>query len=91
MERAIFDKDGRMVTLDWYEYVSKGGLVLGQSQYYIAKKGRKYAIFDKDGNQISEWYDRIEEDGLVKGESDYYVVKKNDKWAIFHKDGKMVS
>jgi hypothetical protein len=50
------------------------------------EKNKKYAIFDKDGRQISDWYDWIEPYGLVKGKSDYYFVKDNGKEAVFHKD-----
>jgi hypothetical protein len=67
-----------------------------ESNYYLATKYDKDAIFDKDGNRISEWYDRIWEDGLVKGESDYYLVKElvNDdyeQYAIFDKDGNRIT
>ncbi|MGC8735024.1 MAG: hypothetical protein ACP5RD_08390, partial [bacterium] len=67
----------------------------GKSDYFIIRdvidNYLKYAIFNKDGNQISEWFDEIKEDGLVKGESEYYIAKKKGKYAIYYKDGQKVS
>jgi len=53
----------------------------------------RYAIFDKDGNQISpEWFKSVNPDGLVEGEKELYLALREDgKWAIFNKDGKQIS
>ena len=61
---------------DWFDDVLKEGLNLGQSNYYVAAKNGKEAIFDKDGNRVSGWFDSILQSGLVEGKSSYYVAKK---------------
>jgi hypothetical protein len=64
----------------------------GKIDYFIWRDMQgKYAIFDKEGKQISKWFDFIDLRGLVFGHSDYYIVKKDGKRAIFHKNGNQIS
>jgi antitoxin component YwqK of YwqJK toxin-antitoxin module len=67
----------------------------GKSDYFIIRdvidNYLKYAIFNKDGNQIPEWFDRIHPCCLVAGYSNYYIVANNGKYAIFNKDGNQIS
>lgn len=63
-------------------------------RYEIRREGSEYAIFDENGNQISQLFDEIYPYGLVEGKSEYYIVKKGsvfDRYAIFHKDGDCIS
>ncbi|MGC8944026.1 MAG: hypothetical protein ACP5KX_07990, partial [Caldisericia bacterium] len=48
-KEAIFDKNGRMVSLDWFDEISSDGLLYKQSNYYLARKNGKWAIFDIKG------------------------------------------
>jgi phage anti-repressor protein len=86
-------KDKSRIGNKVYYYAEE--FLVGKSDYFkITSKENgifKHAIFDKDGNQVSDWYDDIEEEGLVKGKSDYYIATKNDKAAIFDKNGNQVS
>jgi hypothetical protein len=64
----------------------------GDSDYFMVKNGDlKEAIFDKNGNQISDWYFRIKPYGLIDGVSDYYIVDENNKQTIFYKDGRQIA
>ena len=74
-----------------YEVLESRFSIKGQSKYYIAEKDGEIAIFDRNGNRISDWFDYICPDGLVKGESDYYIAFKDDKFAVYYKSGKKVS
>jgi hypothetical protein len=63
-----------------------------QSDYFIAGNDHLgYAVFNKDGNQISDWFDEIEIDGLLRYQPGYYKAKKDRKYALFHRDGYQVS
>ncbi|MGC8767667.1 MAG: hypothetical protein ACP5QP_08290, partial [Brevinematia bacterium] len=88
---AIFDENDNMISPEWFGWISFYGLVKGESNYYIAWKDDKCAIFDIDGNRITEWFDLIYEYGLVKGERDYYIACNGNTCAVYHKDGKKVS
>jgi antitoxin component YwqK of YwqJK toxin-antitoxin module len=90
-KKAIFDENGKMITKEWYDWVSSAGLVRDESNYYIASENGKYAIFDVDGNQISQWFDFIKPFGLVEGKSKYYLVREDGKMAIFDKNGKRIT
>jgi RNase H-fold protein (predicted Holliday junction resolvase) len=87
---AVYDKDGQQIS-GWYNRIDPFGLVEGESDYYIARTGKKEAIFHKNGQQISNWYKLVYLDGLVKGESGYYIARKGNKRAIFHEDGHQIS
>jgi hypothetical protein len=88
---TIFDENDNMISPEWFGWISFYGLVKGESNYYIAWKDDKCAIFDKDGNRITDWFDSIYSYGLVWGESDYYIAEKDGKYAIFNKDGNQIS
>jgi hypothetical protein len=63
-----------------------------QSDYFIAgNKYIGYAIFDKDGNQITDWYNEIGRFGLVSNESNYYIARKDGKEAVFDRDGNQIT
>ncbi|MGC8771809.1 MAG: hypothetical protein ACP5Q5_11235, partial [Brevinematia bacterium] len=49
------------------------------------------AIFDVNGNQISDLFDYIYSSALFKEESEYYVACTGGECAVYHKDGKKVS
>jgi hypothetical protein len=88
---AIFDENGKQIS-ELFDDVWESGLVKGQSNYYIAMRNRKWAIFDFDGNMITpKWFDYVSSFGLVEGRSDYYLVLKDNKMAIFDKDGNRIS
>jgi hypothetical protein len=75
--------------------IGLSGLVLGQTDYYIAEKCLngvcKQAIFDKQGNRITKWFKEIRGYGLVQDKSNYYIVTEDGKEAIFDKDGNRIS
>jgi hypothetical protein len=91
-EKAIFRKDGRMIS-DWRpeEKIYYKSLVDGKSDYFRVKEGSKQAIFDKNGSRITDWFSWIDLTGLVQGQSNYYIASKKGKVAIFHKDGYQVT
>jgi hypothetical protein len=55
------------------------------------ERNSKWAIFDKDGNQITDWFDYIYEYGLLRGECDYYISCNGEECAVYHKNGQKVS
>jgi hypothetical protein len=79
--------------------VKADAFLKGVSDYFIVKNddskkpifNSKEAIFNKNGQQISDWFDEIISNGLVEGKSDYYIVRFSRKFAIFHKDGQQIS
>jgi hypothetical protein len=95
------DKDKSLIG-NKVDYYAKEFLV-GKSDYFKIRKSEyvkiknrverhfKYAIFYKDGKQISDWFDNINEEGLVNGKSDYYWAEKDWEHAIFDKNGNQVS
>ncbi|MGC9219716.1 MAG: hypothetical protein ACP5G8_10035, partial [Athalassotoga sp.] len=55
-------------------------------------KGNTYmAIFDENGNRITEWVYYIYPDGLVRGECDYYIACNGEECAVYYKNGQKVS
>jgi len=47
--------------------------IIKSGKYYdVIYYSAKYAIFDKEGNQVSDWFNKIGEDGLIDGKSDYF-------------------
>jgi hypothetical protein len=60
-------------------------------RYEIRREDRKEAIFDENGNRISDWFDWIDTNGLVKGESEYYRAGKDKKVAIFDVYGNKIT
>jgi antitoxin component YwqK of YwqJK toxin-antitoxin module len=60
-------------------------------EYRVVGGYGRRAIFDKDGNRISDFFDEIYSDGLLKGESDYYIASRDRKDAIFDKEGRQIS
>jgi hypothetical protein len=89
-KEAIFDKNGEQIS-DWFDQIFSGGLVVGESDYYVVRRNEKEAIFHKDGKQVTEWLNWIEPYGLVWGQSDYYIAVKDMKAAIFHKEGQRIT
>ncbi len=79
-----------------FSYYFKEGFPKGQSDYFIATtqelnkenplkdlKNVKWAIYDKEGNRVSDFFDWISPLGLVKGQSPYFRGTKNRKEALF--------
>jgi len=67
-KKAIF-KDGVQIA-EWFDRIFSYGLVLGQSNYFIAKKNDKIAIYEyKDGNviKITDDFENMYSYGLVEG------------------------
>jgi len=47
--------------------------IVKSGKYYdIVRYLKRYAIFDKEGNQVSDWFNKIGEDGLIDGKSEYF-------------------
>jgi|GEM_PF-2381756 hypothetical protein len=63
---------------------------LNNKERYIISKDNKMALFDENGNRVSDWYDNISTYGNIK-KSEYYIVRKNDKVAIIDKYGWRIS
>ena len=96
---AICDENGKLIS-EWFddvlEYV---GLFQGESEYFVAKKNGKEAIFRADGkgvSRVSNWFENVLFYGLVEGKSPYYVAysktKKEEKVvAIYHVSGKRLT
>ncbi|MGC8735029.1 MAG: hypothetical protein ACP5RD_08415, partial [bacterium] len=61
---AIFDKDGRMISPEWLDWIDRHGLVKGQHRYYVAMKNGEFVIFDKEGN-MTTFEDKEEDDDIV--------------------------
>ena len=48
-------------------------------KYEIRKQDGKEALFDENGNQISDWFDKIRADGLLNRKSEYFIAEKHKK------------
>ncbi len=91
-----FDKDSKeLITVKELDrgMTIEGGVIFEGGDYLLVKneQDEKYAIFDKDGNKVSEWFDYIYREGLLSGESDYYAIAERDKKYIYHKSGKLIA
>jgi hypothetical protein len=85
-------KDGSVVCVGYMFDSDVEKFLAGDSDYFILQNiQRKFAIFHKNGQQITDWFDYIYLEGLVESVSDYYIVQKNNKEAIFHKNGKQIT
>ncbi|MGC8977702.1 MAG: hypothetical protein ACP5OB_08840, partial [Candidatus Ratteibacteria bacterium] len=89
---AIFDLETDNQISNWFDYIEMYETI------YLGKKGRKYAIFDVNKNQISDWYDEILTSPFFfqDDKEEYYigiekVGEEKLKWAIYHLSGKKVS
>jgi hypothetical protein len=83
---AIFDLETDNQISDWFDYIEMYETI------YLGKKGRKYAIFDFNGKQLSDWFDKIyiSSEGL-KIQTNLYIAGKNGEYAIFDLDGNQIS
>jgi hypothetical protein len=80
------------ITKEKIIHVEASSFLDGKSNYFtIVNEQYQKAIFNSEGDQISDWFDLIKEEGLLTGQSDYYIATKYGKRAIFHKDGKQIS
>ncbi len=88
--------------LDKFTYYFKEGFPKGDSDYIIATeeplnqenplidlKKVKWAIYDREGNRLTDFFDWISPLGLVKGQSPYFRVTKDGKDAIFSLQGQI--
>ncbi len=79
-----------------FTYYFKEGFPKGESEYFIATtepldkenplkdlKKVKWAIYNREGEQVSQLFDWISPLGLVKGQSPYFRGTKEGKEAIF--------
>jgi len=85
-KKAVF-KDGKQIT-EWFDWVWSSGLVQGQSNYFIAEKDRKQAIYEYKNGQIikiTKDFKRISINGLIQGMSNYFKVEDNGNDTIYHK------
>jgi hypothetical protein len=72
--------------------VSADAFLHGKSDYFIVRNDDlEYAIFDRNGKQISQWFDWIYLRDLIGSQSNYYIAEKNGKQAVFHKNGNQVT
>ena len=78
--KALANDDGKIISPWLKGFVEGVGLLANppQSNYFIGidTKG-KQAIYDQDGNQISDEFDYISPEGLVSGQSQYYIGRKS--------------
>ncbi len=85
-----------------FTYYFKEGLPKGESEYFIATeypldkenplkdlKKVKWAIFNKEGEQLTDYFDWISPLGLVKGQSPYFRATENNKEALFTIEGRI--
>jgi len=83
----VVENKSRMV-IPWCNRVDdKFGLVRGQSKYCIVMKDWKQAIFDKDGNRLTEWFDAIYPYGVVNGQAGqdgYFIACRGNTFAVYH-------
>jgi len=92
-KKAIF-KD-RVQISDWFDCVYEDGLVKGQSNYFVAKKDGKVAIYEyKDGrvNKITDGFDWIWSYGLVEGKTNsFFIAERRGRKGLYEiKDGQAV-
>ncbi|MGC9169109.1 MAG: hypothetical protein ACP5GK_09425, partial [Desulfurella sp.] len=79
---------------EWFDFIYDSfGLFANESDYYVAGKDGKVAIFNKRGKMVSpEWFDDVNEEyGLVRGQSNLYIAMKDGKEAIFDVDGNQIT
>ena len=90
-KQAIYDMQTGKRISDYFEeiYIPEGFKKI--TNFFIAGKDKKVAIFDIEGNQISEWFDNINPDGLVEGKSSYYIASKDGKKAIYDINGNRIT
>ncbi|MDA3855364.1 MAG: hypothetical protein PF569_03835 [Candidatus Woesearchaeota archaeon] len=92
-KKAIFDMDTDKRISGWWRFLSHGGVVNGESDFYVA--GNTYfAIFHKSGKRISDWALTISSVGLVDGTSNQYRAELHDgevKTFIFDRTEYIVS
>ncbi|MGB9730209.1 MAG: hypothetical protein ACPL1B_10145 [Thermoprotei archaeon] len=96
LQRSYEDKyyvlnaeDGNLVFVG--DVLNSYAFLEDKSDYLLVRNDLGYAIFDKNGKQITDWYEGITSYGLAMGQSDYFIVSENGKKAIFDKNGKQVS
>lgn len=93
---AIFHKSGKQIS-DWYEEILPDGLVLGESNYYVARKDvgagvDRLSIYDSQGKELFHVYsdDYIYPRGLVTGESNFFLVCDDDGWHVCDLSGPLL-
>lgn len=88
---AIFEY-GKQISDD-FDDIYSDGLAIGTSNYFIARKDDKEAIYEYQDGQVkklSDDFDAIDPNGLVAGTSNYFVAIKDGKWAIYkYQDGQV--
>ena len=96
--KALVNDEGKIISPWLKGFVEGVGLLANppQSNYFIGIDTRgKQAIYDKDGNQISDEFDYISSEGLASGQSQYYIGRKNVAGfvyeRIYDKDNKPIS
>ncbi len=85
-----------------FSYYFKEGYPKGESEYFIATeecinqenilkdlKNVKWAIFNKNGERVSDYFDWISPLGLVKDQSEYFRASENSKEALFTLSGQV--
>jgi len=85
-KQAIFEYDNQIT--DDFDWTGNEGLVLGESNYFIAYKDGKYAIYEyKDSEiiKITDYFNRISVNGLVSGKSNYFLIRENNRYFTCHK------
>ena len=63
---------------------------LDNKKRYAISKDNKAALFDENGNQVSDWYDSIIAYESIE-KSKYYIVEKHGKLAIIDRNGNQIS
>ncbi len=81
---AIFSLTTGEQISQWFDEIYFS-LRLERMGYYLAKQGKKWAIFDLRGNQISDWFDKIDHAGET-----FYLAKINKKWYMYDYSGHQI-
>jgi hypothetical protein len=55
---AIFNKDGKMISPEWFDRIYEDELVNGQGHYFIACNDNNCAVYYKDGKKVSDDFSR---------------------------------
>ena len=91
--KAVKNTETGKILVDFIKHTyTEEGAFKNKSKYFVVKTSEGEAIFDTEGNMVSQWHEQILPFGAVDGESKFYLAQReNGKWAIFHINGKRIS
>ncbi len=83
---------GDIQVSSWFDVIYKDGLLSDESEYYIARKNNRVAIFkvvhQVTSKRVSDWFKSIDPTGLVKNQSKYYVARNSKYYFLFREDSR---